>query len=78
MAKKTNFGIYQDFWAVYHKKLRFLKNVDEKDIFIRTSTETRTSQVAGGLLFGMDSSSVRGSFKVHNQPGNARTIEPIL
>jgi hypothetical protein len=64
-------GIPQDFWDVYHKKLGFLNVVDDKHLYVRTSTETRTFQVAGGMLYGMDPNVQNKSFKVHNQPGNA-------
>jgi hypothetical protein len=60
----------QDLWAVYHGKLGFLKTVDERTIHVRTSTETRTFQVAGGLLYGMDRSIAHRPFKVHTQPDN--------
>jgi hypothetical protein len=57
---------------VYHGKLGFLKAVDEKTLHVRTSTETRTFQVAGGVLYGMDKSMARRPFKVHTQPDNVR------
>ena len=63
----------QDFWAVYHDKLGFLKTVNENDIFIRTSTETRTFQVAGGLLAGMDPGMIGRPFPVTTQPAPVRT-----
>lgn len=65
------YGILQDFWDVYHKKLGFLNVVDDKHLYVRTSTETRTFQVAGGMLYGMDPNVRNNAFKVHNQPGNA-------
>lgn len=64
----------QDFWSVYHGKLGFLQHVDERELYIRTSTETRTHQVAGGFLFGMDRSMLDRSFKIHTQPANVGTI----
>ena len=42
--------------------------MDEKDIFIRTSTETRTFQVAGGVLVGMDPAMEGKQFPVTTQP----------
>jgi 2-phosphoxylose phosphatase len=60
----------QDFWELYHKKLGFLNKVNEHELYIRTSTETRTFQVAGGMLYGMDPHTVKQPFKVHNQPAN--------
>jgi hypothetical protein len=67
----------QDFWDVYHKKLGLLNKVgegrDEDELYIRTSTETRTFQVAGGMLYGMDPSRGGNPFKVHNQPNTVST-----
>lgn len=62
----------QDFWNVYHTKLGFLEDINEEDIYIRTSTETRTHQVAGGLLYGMDPATAGRTFKIHTQPANVR------
>lgn len=61
-------GRAQDFWAVYAGELDFLQTVNEHDIFIRTSTETRTFQVAGGLLTGMDPAMATKTFPVTTQP----------
>ncbi len=58
----------QDFWSVYGRKLGFLTSVNAKDIFIRTSTETRTFQVASGVLVGMDPAMAAKSFPVTTQP----------
>ncbi|KAK7684387.1 hypothetical protein QCA50_012334 [Cerrena zonata] len=66
----------KDFWSVYANKLGLLKSVNEKDIFVRTSTETRTFQVAGGMLEGMDPSSKGKQFPVVTQPGNIDSIPP--
>ncbi|KAH9927379.1 phosphoglycerate mutase-like protein [Amylocystis lapponica] len=66
----------KDFWSVYSDELGFLQTVNEDDIFIRTSTETRTFQVAGGLLAGMDSSMATRSFPVTTQPSPANSIPP--
>lgn len=55
---------------MYGRKLGFLNSVNEKDIFIRTSTETRTFQVAGGMLVGMEPSMKNKQFPVVTQPGN--------
>jgi 2-phosphoxylose phosphatase len=70
----------QDFWSVYHDKLGFLKSVNEKDILLRTSTELRTHQVAGGLLYGMDPNVQAATFPVHCQPenGNKRPPSPCI
>jgi 2-phosphoxylose phosphatase len=59
---------YQDFWGVYHGKLGFLQEVNERQLYIRTSTETRTFQVAGGMLYGMNKKLATNTFKVYTQP----------
>ncbi|EIW56337.1 phosphoglycerate mutase-like protein [Trametes versicolor FP-101664 SS1] len=66
----------QDFWSVYHHELGFLTSVNEQDIFIRTSTETRTFQVAGGVLVGMDPSMATKTFPVTTQPSPIDSIPP--
>ncbi|KAH9911777.1 phosphoglycerate mutase-like protein [Epithele typhae] len=66
----------KDFWSVYHNKLGFLKKVDEEDILVRTSAATRTFQVAGGLLFGMDPNMAVKDFPVTTQPENIDSIPP--
>jgi hypothetical protein len=68
----------QDFWNVYHGKLQFLDTVNKEDLYIRTSSETRTHQVAGGLLYGMDPSSSKNSFPLHTQPTNVRVLSLSL
>jgi len=67
-SSPLDLGELQDFWSVYHDKLSFLKTVNEKDIFLRTSNELRTHQVAGGLLYGMDPNVQATTFPVHCQP----------
>jgi hypothetical protein len=66
----------QDFFSVYDKKLGFLTDISEKDIFIRTSTEQRTFQVAGAFLFGADVSMAKKSFPVVTQPAFIDSIPP--
>ncbi|RPD63478.1 phosphoglycerate mutase-like protein [Lentinus tigrinus ALCF2SS1-6] len=66
----------KDFWSVYGRKLGFLTSVNEKDIFIRTSTETRTFQVASGFLTGMDPATTARSFPVTTQPSPIDSIVP--
>lgn len=68
----------QDFASVYIDKLKFLRGVNTEEIWVRTSTEDRTYQVAGGLLFGMDSSVNNEPFKVHNEPASVRTSSVLL
>jgi hypothetical protein len=59
---------------VYHHKLGFLESVNQEDIYIRTSTEPRTFQVAGGMLFGMDQNTAKQDFAAHVQPGNVNSL----
>ncbi|EKM52252.1 uncharacterized protein PHACADRAFT_176271 [Phanerochaete carnosa HHB-10118-sp] len=66
----------QDFWSVYSQKLGFLQSVNEKDIFMRTSVETRTMQVASGLLVGFDPSMATKTFPVTTQPSPIDSIPP--
>ncbi|KAF9233181.1 phosphoglycerate mutase-like protein [Melanogaster broomeanus] len=66
----------QDFWSVYHGKLGFLEHVNTEDIYIRTSTETRTHQVAGAILYGMDPSTIKQQWPVYTQPGNIDSLVP--
>jgi 2-phosphoxylose phosphatase len=60
----------QDFWSVYHGKLYFLKTVNPDDIHVRTTTEVRTHQVAGAMLFGIDPTTgmSRRPWPVYTQP----------
>ena len=58
----------QDFFALYGHELRFLTSVNERDIFVRTSVETRTMQVAGGFVAGMDPDFISKAFPVTTQP----------
>lgn len=59
----------KDFWSVYGSKGSnpLLDNVSEEVIYVRTSPEERTLQVAGGLLRGMGYSNDE-PFKVHTSP----------
>ncbi|KIJ51212.1 hypothetical protein M422DRAFT_158528 [Sphaerobolus stellatus SS14] len=66
----------KDFASVYINKLKFLKEVDQTEIYVRTSTEDRTYQVAGGMLFGMDPSVDGKAFKVHNEPASIDSMVP--
>lgn len=63
---------------MYHHELGFLTSVNEQDIFIRTSTETRTFQVAGGVLVGMDPSMATKTFPVTTQPSPVRRPRPYI
>ncbi|THG96106.1 hypothetical protein EW145_g7840 [Phellinidium pouzarii] len=66
----------QDFWSVYHDKVGFLQSVNPNDILVRTSTEPRTFQVAGGLLYGMDASTATKTWKVVTQPSTIDSLPP--
>lgn len=66
----------KDFYSVYgpHGPSPILsQGVNEKDLYIRTSTEDRTFQVAGGLLAGMG---YYGDFATHAFPGAIDSIPP--
>lgn len=58
----------QDFWGVYHDTLGYLDTVNDRDIHVRTSTEVRTQQVAGAMLFGMDPKTLETPWPVYTQP----------
>ncbi|KAN0078177.1 Histidine phosphatase superfamily [Tylopilus felleus] len=66
----------QDFWSVYHDTLRFLDVVDPRDIEFRTTTEVRTHQVAGAILYGMDPSTVGRRWPIYTQPENIDSLVP--
>ncbi|EMD35002.1 hypothetical protein CERSUDRAFT_157771 [Gelatoporia subvermispora B] len=66
----------KDFWSVYAHELGFLDSVNTKDIFVRTSTETRTFQTAGGMLVGMDPGMATKTFPVVTQPSPIDSIPP--
>ncbi|KAJ3529634.1 hypothetical protein NM688_g7829 [Phlebia brevispora] len=66
----------QDFWSVYSEKLGFLESVNENDIFVRTSVETRTMQVASALLVGMEPTLASKQFLVTTQPSPIDSIPP--
>ncbi|KAG6372592.1 phosphoglycerate mutase-like protein [Boletus reticuloceps] len=66
----------QDFWSVYHDKLGFLNTVDPRDIHVRTSTEVRTHQVAGAILYGMDPSTIGRQWPIYTQPQNIDSLVP--
>ena len=44
------------------------EGVTPSNIYVRTSTEDRTYQVAGGMLFGMDPKTQNVQWQVHVQP----------
>ncbi|KAI6142938.1 histidine phosphatase superfamily [Pisolithus tinctorius] len=62
-------------WGVYHERLRFLEHVSEKEIYVRTSTEPRTQQVAGAMLYGMDPNTASKQWPMYIQPD---IIDPLV
>lgn len=66
----------KDLWGVYHERLGFLEHVNEKEIYIRTSTEPRTHQVAGAMLYGMDPDTAGKQWSVHMQPDIIDSLVP--
>jgi len=69
----------QDLWELYHDRLEFLTAVDPTEIWVRTSTEDRTLQVAGAMLAAMDPRASGKPWKVHTQPAsvcNTVAVEP--
>jgi 2-phosphoxylose phosphatase len=62
----------QDLWELYHDRLGFLDAVDPCEIWIRTSTEDRTMQVAGAMLAAMDPQRAGQPWAVHTQPASVR------
>lgn len=60
----------QDLWELYHDRLEFLTVVDPTEIWLRTSTEDRTLQVAGAILAAMDPRASGKPWNVHTQPAS--------
>lgn len=50
--------------------------MNPNDIYVRTSTEDRTYEVAGGMLFGIDPAIEGKSFKVFTEPASVSTCFP--
>jgi len=72
MKGKKNLILEQDLWELYHDKLGFLCAVDPAEIWVRTSTEDRTMQVAGAMLAAMDPNVAGKPWSVHTQPTSVR------
>ncbi|KIN93474.1 hypothetical protein M404DRAFT_171145 [Pisolithus tinctorius Marx 270] len=66
----------RDFWGVYHDRLGFLEHVNEKEIYVRTSTEPRTQQAAGAMLYGMDPNTASKQWPVYMQPDIIDSLVP--
>ena len=62
----------QDLWELYHDHLGFLRVVDPNEIWVRTSTEDRTMQVAGAMLAAMDPFVTGLPWPVYTQPASVR------
>jgi 2-phosphoxylose phosphatase len=62
----------QDLWELYHDHLGFLRAVDPNEIWVRTSTEDRTMQVAGAMLAAMDPFVAGLPWPVYTQPASVR------
>lgn len=66
----------KDFAGVYSDKLKFLEEIDSSTVWVRTSTEDRTYQVAGGMLFGMNPNLSKQPFKVVTEPASIDSLVP--
>ncbi|KAI0293662.1 phosphoglycerate mutase-like protein [Multifurca ochricompacta] len=68
----------KDLWELYHDHLGFLSVVSPEEIWVRTSTEDRTMQVAGAMLAAMDPlRAARGQpWAVHTQPSSIDSLVP--
>ncbi|KAH7888873.1 phosphoglycerate mutase-like protein [Phlebopus sp. FC_14] len=66
----------RDFWSVYHHKLNFLTRVNQGEIHVRATTEVRTHQVAGAILYGMDPSTRKERWPIRTQPQNIDSLVP--
>jgi len=62
----------KDLWELYHDKLGFLCAVNPAEIWVRTSTEDRTMQVAGAMLAAMDPDVAGKPWTVYTQPASVR------
>jgi hypothetical protein len=60
----------KDLWELYHDRLGFLAAVDPAEIWVRTSTEDRTLQVAGAMLSAMNPRISGQPWNVHTQPAS--------
>ncbi|KAI9463914.1 phosphoglycerate mutase-like protein [Russula earlei] len=66
----------KDLWELYHDRLGFLSAVDPAEIWVRTSTEDRTMQVAGAMLAAMDPSVAGQPWTVYTQPASIDSLVP--
>lgn len=66
----------KDLWELYHHHLGFLRAVDPNEIWVRTSTEDRTMQVAGAMLAAMDPFIAGSPWPVYTQPASIDSLVP--
>ncbi|KAH9993436.1 phosphoglycerate mutase-like protein [Russula vinacea] len=66
----------QDLWELYHDHLGFVRGVDPREIWVRTSTEDRTMQVAGAMLAAMDPLVAGLPWPVYTQPASIDSLVP--
>jgi hypothetical protein len=69
---RTGGTTQQDLWELYHDHLGFVRAVDPTEIWVRTSTEDRTMQVAGAMLAAMDPLVAGLLWPVYTQPASVR------
>ncbi|EIW76979.1 phosphoglycerate mutase-like protein [Coniophora puteana RWD-64-598 SS2] len=58
----------KDFWSVYHDTLGFLDNVSEDELYVHATYELLTQQVASGVLYGMNPTTVDRRVPIYAQP----------
>ena len=64
-------GITQkDLWELYHDRLGLVGAVEPSEIWVRTSTEDRTMQVAGAMLAAMDPLVAGLPWPVYTEPAS--------
>ncbi|KAH9966321.1 phosphoglycerate mutase-like protein [Lactifluus volemus] len=66
----------RDLWELYHDHLGFLNVVDPSEIWVRTSTQDRTMQVAGAMLAAMDPQRAGQPWTVYTQPASIDSLVP--
>ncbi|KAH9957830.1 histidine phosphatase superfamily [Russula dissimulans] len=66
----------KDLWELYHDRLGLLCAVDPAEIWVRTSTEDRTMQVAGAMLAAMDPNVAGQPWTVYTQPASIDSLVP--
>ncbi|KAF8264862.1 histidine phosphatase superfamily [Lactarius quietus] len=65
----------KDLWELYHARLGLVSAyVGPEEVWVRTSTEDRTMQVAGAMLGAMDAGA--GPWTVYTQPSSIDSLVP--